>query len=1040
MPAPTLDHRMIDISNYPNQTMYVQQSVNVKGQAGDTFVFGGWMGGNASANPAAVWALRLVINNTDGTTTEASISPNRNLPGMNVWQYVASSVTAEKAYKSVYFRIDYGYDSNSVHADGLQLFREPFGEEYTYDDEDDDNTNDNGNVTLVRDILGQETKYTYTNNDPTYIEHSSGTTIEQEFINHNLTRSVERFMLNGVSTATASHIYSYDEYGNLIKHQAQSGSTIKITKASYSDDHNHLASTTDEMDNVTYYCYDPDESTLLWVQYPEDTTGEQGEDGTETIDTRTYYKYDSMYRLKNTSSAVNQDTSMSAKYTYSGDALTQIQTPSTVYKLDYHDLGLRKSVSVGETPLATYIYTHSTDIDVIDQDKLLKHLDYGNNDDVKYYYDDLGRITKEIYYDNGSSTASRTVTYTYDNNGALATTVDSKTGTTTKFYYDTVGRLDRQVRYVGSSPYTLQYTYDDRGNVVSVKDMQNGSIYTTTYQYDGLNRVTDVASGTSSENYVYDAYGRYDGGYVKHNGNWVLYKSVFYGGKSERETSDRVYVWSCTSRDGYKDHYTFIYDGNGNIVSVEKNNYTTQYVYDSQNQLIRENNEETGKTWVWTYDAAGNITSKKEYAYTTGALGTVQDSITYSYPTSGAWKDLLTSYDGKTISYDAIGNPLSDGTWTYTWEQGRQLVRMSYAQNSWNFTYDSNGMRTRRSNAGTGDTYTYVYNGSQLSRMTYGSNTMWFTYGADGKPLSINYNGTTYYYVTNLQGDVVGIVDSAGAIKVSYLYDAWGKLLDSSGSLEFTLGYHNPLRYRGYVYDRETGLYYLQSRYYNPTWGRFLNADDTAYLGVDGTPLSYNLFAYCKNNPVNCADTHGTFINTITGAIIGGIIGGISAAIAGDSIWAGIGIGAGTGALAGLAADVAIATGGVGAIAIAAVGGAMASGINYAATEVVNGREIDAGTLALEMTIGAAANMLTFGVGGGNIKPRGGKLLSNLTKDLSGSIMKGTTKTVAGKTISRAKPIVRKMMMDNFLSETATTGVISFGAWLNSKAWGTLLS
>ena len=121
--------------------------------------------------------------------------------------------------------------------------------------------------------------------------------------------------------------------------------------------------------------------------------------------------------------------------------------------------------------------------------------------------------------------------------------------------------------------------------------------------------------------------------------------------------------------------------------------------------------------------------------------------------------------------------------------------------------------------------YTYTYNGSQLSRMSYRGNIMWFTYGADGSPLTIKYNGTTYYYVTNLQGDVVAILNSSGTAVVSYTYDAWGKPLTTTGTMANTLGQHNPLRYRGYVYDRETGLYYLQSRYYNPTWARFINAD-----------------------------------------------------------------------------------------------------------------------------------------------------------------------------------------------------------------------
>jgi len=418
-------------------------------------------------------------------------------------------------------------------------------------------------------------------------------------------------------------------------------------------------------------------------------------------------------------------------------------------------------------------------------------------------------------------------------------------------------------------------------------------------------------------------------------------------------------------------------------------------------------------------------------------LGPVLDTIYYTYGNSN-WGDLLTAHDGMLITYDTIGNPLSYLGWTFTWEQGRQLATMAKGGTTWTFTYDASGLRTQRTN-GT-NTYKYTYHGSQLTHMTYNGTALHFSYDVNGYPLSVVYGGNTYYYATNLQGDVVAILDSTGAAVVTYTYDAWGMPLTTVDNTSFGLGDLNPLRYRGYVYDHETELYYLQSRYYNPEWGRFLNADAIDYLGVDGSPVSYNLFVYCKNNPVNHADTHGTFINTITGAIVGAIIGAISAAMNSDNIWAGVGIGAATGAIAGAAADIAIATGGLGAIAIAAIGGAAASGINYAATETINGRAIDLGTLALEMTIGAAANMLTFGVGRGNLKPRGGKLLSNMTKDFSESIMKGTTKTVAGRTISRSKPIVVKMMAYNFMTETATTGVIGFGAWLNSNAWGMLLS
>lgn len=96
---------------------------------------------------------------------------------------------------------------------------------------------------------------------------------------------------------------------------------------------------------------------------------------------------------------------------------------------------------------------------------------------------------------------------------------------------------------------------------------------------------------------------------------------------------------------------------------------------------------------------------------------------------------------------------------------------------------------------------------------------------AQNRPAIVEFNGTKYGYLYNLQGDVIGLIDSANTEVVKYTYDAWGKPLSVTGSLANTIGYYNPFRYRGYVYDVETGLYYLRSRYYNPNWGRFVNAD-----------------------------------------------------------------------------------------------------------------------------------------------------------------------------------------------------------------------
>ena len=223
-------------------------------------------------------------------------------------------------------------------------------------------------------------------------------------------------------------------------------------------------------------------------------------------------------------------------------------------------------------------------------------------------------------------------------------------------------------------------------------------------------------------------------------------------------------------------------------------------------------------------------------------------------------RDMLTAYDGETITHDEIGNPLCDGEWTYTWEHGRELAAMSDGYSTWEFTYDANGMRTRRTHQDI--EYQYVYNGSQLTQLTVletgggelATNTLYFTYSADGTPLTVTSEDQLYFYVTNIQGDVIAILDHAGRVVCRYIYDAWGNVTTDSW-LGDIVADHNPLRYRGYVYDQETELYYLQSRYYSPEQGRFLNAD--ALVSTGQGPLGNNMFAYCGNNPVNRVDPTG---------------------------------------------------------------------------------------------------------------------------------------------------------------------------------------
>ena len=168
----------------------------------------------------------------------------------------------------------------------------------------------------------------------------------------------------------------------------------------------------------------------------------------------------------------------------------------------------------------------------------------------------------------------------------------------------------------------------------------------------------------------------------------------------------------------------------------------------------------------------------------------------------------------------------------------------------WTMEYEAGGLRTKRSSAE--KTYNYIYNGNQLVRMTVGDDILDFTYDANGAPLTLIHNGTVYYYITNLQGDVISLETMDGMLGAHYHYDAWGKILACDGAVAEL----NPLRYRGYVYDQETGFYYLQSRYYDPAVARFLNAD--SYISTGDCVQGNNMFAYCNNNPTNMVDGGGT--------------------------------------------------------------------------------------------------------------------------------------------------------------------------------------
>ena len=287
-----------------------------------------------------------------------------------------------------------------------------------------------------------------------------------------------------------------------------------------------------------------------------------------------------------------------------------------------------------------------------------------------------------------------------------------------------------------------------------------------------------------------------------------------------------------------------------------------RYTYDSLGQLTRVDSVWENKSIAYAYDNRGNITSKKEYAYTTGTLGTVTKTVNYAYGNTG-WKDLLTSYNGQSITYDTIGNPLSYRGMTLTWQNGRQLATLTKSGATSSYSYDINGNRTKK--VANGTTTEYYLNEGTIVAEKKGSNIIRYLFDENGGRFGFEYNGARYYYAFNGQGDVVSISNALSNEVARYTYDSWGKLLsvkdysgnDKSGDASF-VGNINPIRYKGYYYDTETGFYLTGTRYYDPVVGRFINAD--GYIaGAGGNVQGYNLFAYCFNNPVNMSDETGTW-------------------------------------------------------------------------------------------------------------------------------------------------------------------------------------
>ena len=632
---------------------------------------------------------------------------------------------------------------------------------------------------------------------------------------------------------------------------------------SYTSDFRNVASVTDARQKRVSYAYDSDNLLLTKM--------------TDSNNHSTQYHYEaSTDRLTGVSATASGQT-RDVSYTYDeGDRIKSIKHGGTTYVFDYDGFGNQTMVKAGDKTLERYGYAPNNGP--------LTKISYGNGDVQEILYDKEERIKSRRW--NGQSTD--TVRYEYDAYGSLEKETDLVNGRIDKDQYDMTGRLVQSTtleKNTGTSGeptvanthtvQSLEIGYDSYNRVnrlvqsLETAKTKTGFVYgdASKAQRPGLSYGLTV-DGTQRQSLAYDAMARCTKETVTLPGGQKRENCFTYG--TLRHLTDTDSLLSAMSNG--TESWSYEYDNVGNITKITSGTKVITYQYDELNQLIRENNGVLGITVLYAYDAGGNMTSRKTYAYTEGAVSTVQTQDLFTYRTDG-WKDRLLSWNGKSYAYDAGGNPTVLRGMALTWGEGRRLKRIAATAGEVTFAYDSDGKRVRKTSGGN-DT-TYYYNGNVLSGLvkkaskdagtTGTGTTVQFVYDTQGKPFMLRMNGKTdYFYLYNGLGDITGLVDSSNQVVVRYQYNSWGKVTSTQDTSGVSLATLNPFCYRKYVYDPETGLYCLGSRYYDPEVGRFVNADDTDVIFAKPQELYHkNLYVYCDNNPVVRRDLQGYFWETI---------------------------------------------------------------------------------------------------------------------------------------------------------------------------------
>ena len=425
-------------------------------------------------------------------------------------------------------------------------------------------------------------------------------------------------------------------------------------------------------------------------------------------------------------------------------------------------------------------------------------------DTMNATYNSIGQMVSERWRDNRGVTTAY-YKYAYDGTGNIVRSIDIWNDKEYNYEYEE-DKLIRATEYdiectveglvtAKTLVNTIRYSYDNEGKIIKkivIPATTGAAPQTVFYEYtDDSNQIVKQVIGERlvTAHSKTDSFGRKDFDELQIGTGFISRKFDYHTGAVTQKHIDNRCLKSTpttqlVSEIKFSNGRTiaYEYDAEERITKVDDSeDGVTEYTYDALGQLLTETKDGVVVNTM-TYDNYGNILTK--------------NGISYTYDT--VWKDLLTSYNGQSITYDAQGNPTNYLGHTLTWEKGRQLKSFDWDT----YTYNANGIRTSKRANGT--THRYTLEGTKILREEYGSVTLVPLYDNEDSVCGIIHKGIPYYFQKNLQGDIIAILNENSQVVAKYRYDAWGVptiVSDKSGCYIATI---NPFLYRGYYYDYET--------------------------------------------------------------------------------------------------------------------------------------------------------------------------------------------------------------------------------------------